>query len=164
MSLGEARVPWSLALYRSRSSTQRDNFNFIYHHCSTSTSYTFKTGTQPHRLRHTNFEHHLHFIHVAYRNKPTPNMPNQIIEDVKTGIKGIRGAGDAIRGSAMGAVDQTLDNGDHPTTQASELKNQSITEKGKQDINAVDDMVARREQEHRGKKAIETEARAGNLH
>ncbi|KAK8070756.1 hypothetical protein PG997_010959 [Apiospora hydei] len=74
---------------------------------------------------------------------------SKIIDDVKSGLKGIRGAGDAIRGSAMEATDQAFDNdNNHPQTQLAQAKNRSITEKGKQDIAGTDHMVARHEQKH----------------
>ncbi|KAK7946417.1 uncharacterized protein PG986_010738 [Apiospora aurea] len=74
---------------------------------------------------------------------------SKIIDDVKSGLKGIRGAGDAIRGSAMEATDQAFDNdSNHPQTQLAQAKNRSITEKGKQDIAGTDHMVARHEQKH----------------
>ncbi|KAI1343272.1 hypothetical protein F5Y15DRAFT_369553 [Xylariaceae sp. FL0016] len=79
---------------------------------------------------------------------------SKIIDDVKTGLKGVQGAGDTIRGTVMGAADQALDsNSNHPQTQASRAQNASIAQKGKQDVQAVDDMLARREREHEGVKA-----------
>jgi hypothetical protein len=80
-------------------------------------------------------------------------MSNKIIDDVKTGLKGIRGAGDALRGGVMEATDQAFDNNqNHPETQASELKNRTITEKGKSDMQAVDDRLADREREREAQK------------
>ncbi|KAK8109699.1 hypothetical protein PG999_007836 [Apiospora kogelbergensis] len=74
---------------------------------------------------------------------------SKLVSDIKSGIKGVQGAGDAIRGSAMEVTDQALDNnGNHPQTQLSQAKNRSITEKGKQDMAGVDHMVARHEQKH----------------
>ncbi|KAI1391761.1 uncharacterized protein F4822DRAFT_104893 [Hypoxylon trugodes] len=75
---------------------------------------------------------------------------SKIVEDVKTGIKGIRGVGDAIRGEVLDATDQAFDNKNHPETQSSQLKNRTIAEKGKQDVRNVDDMLARREWERKG--------------
>ncbi|KAI1148754.1 hypothetical protein F4825DRAFT_81363 [Nemania diffusa] len=91
-------------------------------------------------------------------------MSNKIVDDVKTGLKGIRGAGDALRGNLMQTADHTLDNNkNHPTTQASELKNQSIAEKGKKDIQALDDRLARHEQERDARKVEQAGAGlAGN--
>lgn len=84
-------------------------------------------------------------------------MSNKIVEDVKTGIKGVRGAGDALRGNLMQAADQAFDNNpNHPTTQASELKNETIAQKGKSDMQAVDDRLAAREQEREARKQAHT--------
>ncbi|KAJ8112299.1 hypothetical protein ONZ43_g5425 [Nemania bipapillata] len=91
-------------------------------------------------------------------------MSNKIVDDVKTGLKGIRGAGDALRGNLMQAADQAFDNNqNHPTTQASELKNQTIAEKGKKDIQALDERLARHEQEREARKQDQAAAGlAGN--
>ncbi|CAJ2503366.1 Uu.00g107600.m01.CDS01 [Anthostomella pinea] len=79
---------------------------------------------------------------------------SKIIDDVKTGLKGVRGAGDAVRGGLMDATDQAFDNNsNHPQTQASQQKNQAIAEKGRQDVRGVDDMMARREWEREDAKA-----------
>jgi len=81
-------------------------------------------------------------------------MSNKIVDDVKTGLKGIRGAGDALRGEMMAATDQAFDNNqNHPETKASELKNETIREKGKADMQAVDDRLAAREREREAEKA-----------
>ncbi|KAI1279021.1 hypothetical protein F5Y07DRAFT_360201 [Xylaria sp. FL0933] len=78
---------------------------------------------------------------------------NKVVDDVKTGIKGIRGAGDALRGSLMDATDQAFDNKqNHPETQASQLKNQTLTEKGKREMQAVDDRLAQHEQKREATK------------
>ncbi|KAI2605328.1 uncharacterized protein GGS25DRAFT_426051 [Hypoxylon fragiforme] len=80
---------------------------------------------------------------------------SRFVDDVKTGLKGIRGAGDAIRGQALEATDQVFDNNPrHPQTQASQIKNRTIADKGKQDIAHMDNMIARREVEHENKNAI----------
>ncbi|KAI1330006.1 hypothetical protein F5Y16DRAFT_396872 [Xylariaceae sp. FL0255] len=86
-------------------------------------------------------------------------MPNQVIDDVKTSLKGIKGAGDAIRGEVLAATDQVLDTKHDTHAQAtqqstSEFKNRAVAEEGKRDMQAVDDMVARREQEHEAKKGL----------
>ncbi|KAI1177890.1 hypothetical protein F4777DRAFT_576702 [Nemania sp. FL0916] len=98
-------------------------------------------------------------------------MSSKIIDDVKTGVKGIRGAGDALRGNLMQATDQAFDNSSnqnhHTHTQAaSEVKNESIAEKGKRDIQAADDMIARREQEREARKMDQAAAvaAAGQTH
>ncbi|KAI2776004.1 hypothetical protein F4815DRAFT_449713 [Daldinia loculata] len=76
---------------------------------------------------------------------------SKLINDVKTGLKGIRGAGDAIRGEAMEVTDQAFDNNqNHPQTQTAQTKNRAIAEKGKQDVKNVDNMFAQREWEHKG--------------
>ncbi|KAI0839365.1 hypothetical protein F5Y06DRAFT_295391 [Hypoxylon sp. FL0890] len=76
---------------------------------------------------------------------------SKIVDDVKTGLKGIRGAGDAIRGEVLEAADQAFDNNhNHPETQASQAKNRAIAEKGKQDVKDIDEMFARREWERKG--------------
>ncbi|KAI8949789.1 hypothetical protein F4801DRAFT_580049 [Xylaria longipes] len=91
-------------------------------------------------------------------------MSSKIVDDVKTGIKGIRGAGDALRGNLMGATDQAFDNNqNHPETQASELKHQTIAQKGKADMQAVDDRLASREQEREARK-VNNQAAPGLAH
>ncbi|KAI1658572.1 hypothetical protein F4813DRAFT_388341 [Daldinia decipiens] len=76
---------------------------------------------------------------------------SRLIDDVKTGLKGIRGAGDAIRGEAMEITDQAFDNNqNHPETQAAQTKNRAIAEKWKQNVKDVDNMFAQREWEHKG--------------
>ncbi|KAI1800232.1 hypothetical protein F4811DRAFT_540145 [Daldinia bambusicola] len=76
---------------------------------------------------------------------------SKIIDDVKTGLKGIRGAGDAIRGEAMEVTDQAFDNNqNHPQTQTAQAKNRAIAEKGKQDVKKVDNMFAEHEWERKG--------------
>ncbi|EMR68731.1 hypothetical protein UCREL1_4248 [Eutypa lata UCREL1] len=73
---------------------------------------------------------------------------SKIVGDVKSGIKAVRGAGDTIRGTAMEVTDQALDsNSNHPDTVASQAKNRSITEKGKQDMKIADEEVGLRERE-----------------
>ncbi|KAK7972676.1 hypothetical protein PG988_006810 [Apiospora saccharicola] len=77
-----------------------------------------------------------------------------IINDVKSGLKGIRGAGDAIRGTAMEKTDQAFDNdAKHPQTQLSQAQHRDIIEKGKQDIAGTDHMVGRHEQKKDAKAA-----------
>ncbi|KAI1077734.1 hypothetical protein F5B20DRAFT_550160 [Whalleya microplaca] len=71
---------------------------------------------------------------------------SKIVDDVKTGIKGVRGVGDTIRGSVMEATDEAFHtNPKHPQTQASQAKNRAIAEKGKQGVEGVDNMLARHE-------------------
>ncbi|KAF5656987.1 hypothetical protein FCIRC_13421 [Fusarium circinatum] len=76
---------------------------------------------------------------------------SKIIDDVKTGLKGIRGAGDAIRGEALDATDQVFDTDPkHPETLKDSADNRAIADKGKQDMRGVDDMIARREWKKKG--------------
>ncbi|KAI0418992.1 hypothetical protein F5X98DRAFT_335793 [Xylaria grammica] len=80
-------------------------------------------------------------------------MSSKIVEDVKTSVKGIRGAGDALRGNLLGATDQAFDNNqNHPDIAASKLKNQTIAEKGKRDVQAVDDRLAEHDQKREARK------------
>ncbi|CAM1505898.1 Fc.00g115350.m01.CDS01 [Cosmosporella sp. VM-42] len=75
---------------------------------------------------------------------------SKIVDDVKSGLKGIRGAGDELRGNLLEATDQTFERDqNNPETLAREGKHRAIAEKGKQDISGADDMLARREWEHR---------------
>ncbi|OTA58957.1 hypothetical protein K449DRAFT_385497 [Hypoxylon sp. EC38] len=86
---------------------------------------------------------------------------SKIVDDIKTGLKGIRGTGDAIRGEVLEATDQAFDNNqNHPETQASRAKNRDIAEKGKQDLRSVDDMLARREWERKGVASVDEAAPA----
>ncbi|KAI2627138.1 hypothetical protein GGS21DRAFT_528739 [Xylaria nigripes] len=63
---------------------------------------------------------------------------SKIVDDVKTGLKGVRGAGDALRGDIMAAADQAFGRvHNQAQTQASVLKNQAIADKGKRDMLAL---------------------------
>ncbi|ROW02876.1 hypothetical protein VSDG_01753 [Cytospora chrysosperma] len=65
-----------------------------------------------------------------------------IAQDIKAGLKGIRGAGEAVRGSTLEATDELFDNSpNHPATQASKMENRSIAEKGKQDLRGADAVI-----------------------
>lgn len=76
-----------------------------------------------------------------------------IAQDIKAGLKGIRGAGEAVRGSTLEATDELLDNSpNHPETQASKLQNQAIKEKGKQDLQGADSVIG----QHHGVKQGQT--------
>lgn len=78
---------------------------------------------------------------------------SKLVDDVKSGLKGIRGAGDAVRGGVLEATDQAFEKNPHePETIAHEQKNRAIAEKGKQDIRGADEMIARHEWEHKGTK------------
>ncbi|ROV93567.1 hypothetical protein VMCG_08054 [Cytospora schulzeri] len=70
---------------------------------------------------------------------------SNIAQDIKAGLKGIRGAGEAVRGSTLEATDELFDNSpNHPATQASKLENRSIAEKGKQDLKGADAHIGQR--------------------
>ncbi|KAG5758078.1 hypothetical protein H9Q72_013792 [Fusarium xylarioides] len=76
---------------------------------------------------------------------------SKIIDDVKTGLKGIRGAGDALRGEVLDATDQAFDTDPkHPETLKDSADNRAIADKGKQDMRGADDMIARREWKKKG--------------
>ncbi|KAM5522523.1 hypothetical protein FOXYSP1_16414 [Fusarium oxysporum f. sp. phaseoli] len=76
---------------------------------------------------------------------------SKLVEDVKSGLKGIRGAGDALRGEVLDATDQAFDtNPQHPETLKDRVDNRTIAEKGKQEMHGADNMIARREWEHKG--------------
>ncbi|KAH7129152.1 hypothetical protein EDB81DRAFT_808783 [Dactylonectria macrodidyma] len=75
---------------------------------------------------------------------------SKIIEDVKSGLKGIRGTGDVLRGEAMEAADQAFEkNPQHPAVQESHTENRAVYEKGKQDMRGADNMIARHEWKHK---------------
>ncbi|KKY32645.1 hypothetical protein UCDDA912_g07351 [Diaporthe ampelina] len=83
---------------------------------------------------------------------------SKVAEDVKAGLKGIRGAGEAVRGGAMEATDELLDqNPNHPQTRVSETKNQAIKEKGKQQLASADDTIG----QHHGTRANTAAAARG---
>lgn len=76
---------------------------------------------------------------------------SKLVDDVKSGLKGVRGAGDAIRGEVLKATDQTFEkNPDHPTTVESRTENEAIAEKGKRDLQGADEMLARHEWKRKG--------------
>lgn len=85
-------------------------------------------------------------------------------QDIKTSLKGIHGAGEALRGSVNNAADQALDtNEKHTSAQQSQLKNESITQKGKSDLAGVDNMLARHEAKHQVTGApVQTQPVEGN--
>ncbi|CAH0002506.1 unnamed protein product [Clonostachys byssicola] len=71
---------------------------------------------------------------------------SNIIDDVKSGLKGIKGAGDTLRGSLMEAADQTFEpNQQHPSVVARNEKHRATAEKGKMDVEGADAMVSRHE-------------------
>lgn len=64
---------------------------------------------------------------------------SKLVQDVKSGLKGVKGAGDAIRGGAMEATDELFDQGsNHPQTAASQTKNRALAEKGTQEAKLAD--------------------------
>ncbi|KAH6648647.1 hypothetical protein BKA67DRAFT_575459 [Truncatella angustata] len=76
---------------------------------------------------------------------------SSIGQDIKSAIKGVHGAGEALRGSVNGAADSALDtDAKHPAAQQSQLKNESIRQKGKADMSSADSMIARHEAKHHG--------------
>ncbi|RMJ13508.1 hypothetical protein CDV36_006857 [Fusarium kuroshium] len=76
---------------------------------------------------------------------------SKLVDDVKSGLKGIRGTGDAIRGEVLKATDQAFEkNPDHPTTVESRTENEAIAEKGKKDLRGADEMLARHEWKRKG--------------
>ncbi|KAK7704334.1 hypothetical protein SLS64_008520 [Diaporthe eres] len=83
---------------------------------------------------------------------------SKVVDDVKAGLQGIRGAGEAVRGGAMEATDELLDrNPDHPQTRASETENQAIKEKGKQQLASADNTIGH----HHGTRSKTAAAAAG---
>lgn len=76
---------------------------------------------------------------------------SKLVDDVKSGLKGVRGAGDALRGGIMEATDKVFEKDpNHPTAIHSQAEKKGITEKGKQDLREADEMFARREWERKG--------------
>lgn len=70
---------------------------------------------------------------------------SKAVQDIKSGLKGIWGAGDAIRGGAMEATDQLLDQDPNdPQTQASQAKNRAIKEEGLRKATAADSDIGSR--------------------
>lgn len=71
---------------------------------------------------------------------------SKVADDVKAGLKGIRGAGEAVRGGAMEATDELLDRDPdhHPQARASEAENQAIKEKGKKQLAGADAAIGHR--------------------
>lgn len=64
---------------------------------------------------------------------------SKAVQDIKSGLKGIRGAGEAIRGGAMEATDQLFDqDSNHPQTIASQEKNRAIKEGGLREATGAD--------------------------
>lgn len=91
---------------------------------------------------------------------------SKIVDDVKSGVKAVRGAGDALRGSAMEVADQVLDsNPSHPATAAARTKNRALAEKGKQDMHVADaEIGAREHQREAGRAAMTGSVRESSDH
>ncbi|KAJ1325442.1 hypothetical protein MN608_08634 [Microdochium nivale] len=69
-----------------------------------------------------------------------------LADNIKTGLKGLKGAGDVIRGTALQAADDMFDKDpNHPKTVAAREKNRHIVEQGKANLRYVDTAVGRRE-------------------
>lgn len=66
----------------------------------------------------------------------------KVAQDIKAGLKGIKGAGEAIRGGTLEATDELFDNNpNHPETRASKLQNEAIKDKGKADFKNADNVI-----------------------
>ncbi|KAF7557833.1 hypothetical protein G7Z17_g374 [Cylindrodendrum hubeiense] len=76
---------------------------------------------------------------------------SRIVDDVKSGLKGIRGAGDVLRGGLMEATDNAFE--PEGTVVPQQNKNAAVKEKGKQDIKGADEMVSRHEWERKNRAA-----------
>lgn len=57
---------------------------------------------------------------------------SSIAQDIRSGLRGIKGAGDAVRGKILEAGDEILDpkGSTHPDIAAAQAKNRAITEQG----------------------------------
>lgn len=79
---------------------------------------------------------------------------SKIIDDVKAGVKGVRGMGDVLRGEMMGRTDKVFESRaskpGHEADVRSQAKHQAISDKGRQDVQGMDDMFARREWSRKG--------------
>ncbi|KAI6086444.1 hypothetical protein F4821DRAFT_259910 [Hypoxylon rubiginosum] len=69
---------------------------------------------------------------------------SKIVHDFITAIKGIRGAGDTIRGEVMDATDRVFDNKfNHKETEEAQAKNRALAEKGRQEMRDADLLIGR---------------------
>ncbi|KAF7533792.1 hypothetical protein G7054_g6772 [Neopestalotiopsis clavispora] len=88
---------------------------------------------------------------------------SSIGKDIKTGLKGIHGVGETLRGTVNEAADQALDtNAKHPASQESQLKHQGTAAKGKAEVDGADSMLARHEAKHGGNAAQMSQPIEGN--
>lgn len=71
---------------------------------------------------------------------------SNIAQDIKSGLKGIKGAGDAVRGNILQAGDEILDpkGANHPDTAAAQAKNRAIAEQGAAEAKAADNDIGAR--------------------
>lgn len=70
-------------------------------------------------------------------------MASKTADNVKTGLKGLRGAGDAVRGGVAQTVDQAFDpQPDHPKTKGNVTRNHAIAEKGEGDLHDAGQMLS----------------------
>ncbi|KAI9897244.1 hypothetical protein N3K66_008266 [Trichothecium roseum] len=82
----------------------------------------------------------------------------RLMDDVKSGLKGIRGAGEVIRGEALEATDRAFERDPHhPAVAASTAENRGVSDQGRRDVKGMDEMFAKREWE---KKGVPREAQA----
>lgn len=81
---------------------------------------------------------------------------SNIVQDIKSGLKGIKGAGDAVRGNILQAGDELLNpkGADHPDTVAAQAKNRAIAEKGAAEARAAQQNIGAR---HGNSAAVDTQ-------
>jgi hypothetical protein len=73
---------------------------------------------------------------------PSTDRTHKFTDDVKSAFRGIRGAGDAIRGTAMEAVDTAAD------SKEGEARNHALAQKGVNDMEGADQRFGQRREEH----------------
>lgn len=70
---------------------------------------------------------------------------SNLAQDIKSGLKGLQGAGDAIRGKALALGDELDPKGaDHPDTVAAHAKNRALADKGAAEVKAADGDIGAR--------------------
>lgn len=67
----------------------------------------------------------------------------KIVDQVKSGLKGVRGVGDIMRGEFLGATDRLFEKKNDPKDAAARTKNNAIIEKGAQDMRGAGGVFAR---------------------